>query len=648
MPRVGDRFGPYELVAQIAAGGMAEVYLARSVGVSGFEKYVALKIVHSKYSQDPHFAQMLVEEAKIAVYLTHVNIVQVFDLGRIGDTYYIAMEYVDGADLYRIMRALTERGIQMPPGVAAYVVHEVCSGLDYAHRCRDQLGNPLHIIHRDMSPQNVLVSRAGEVKVADFGIAKAAFRATKTEVGVIKGKFYYMSPEQAWGKPLDQRTDVFSTGIVLYEMLAGRMLYLEQDMGRLLKLVRRAEIPPLRERRPDVPEELERITMKALARDPKDRWQTAQEFGQALQRYVIRFHPDFSVQEVQKIVELALESEEPQTKVERPLARSGLRPFSREDILSLAEHSLLFSSAEGAEPRADEDFEEATVVSGPPVFFGPTGEVEGDPALPVTSGRRGPDMEESLPQWVLEMVESLPGGQGIRPDEVQDLSDWSEEDEEEPTRVMPGRATPEPRPAGWDPQGGLQGDGPPVEIPGFPQNQSPGDASGQMPLPPPPPAHESPGQYMQPMAQASSRQTPDPWGEGMLSVGLDSEELGAIRPRGGLWLKLLVAGALVAGVVAMIYVFSPVFLGPKTGALRVETVPSGATVRVDGEMVPGRTPLTVEKLDPDRAHTVEVRKPGYEPVEITVWVDEGETAKRVIELRPAGSSWRVGQTGGGP
>jgi len=279
-------FGPYRLVHQIATGGMAEIHLAKTRGLGGFEKLVALKMIHPNFSADDHFIQMLVDEAKITVQLQHVNIAHTFDLGKVGDTYYIAMEFVDGWDLFKVLRRASEKDVFMPVELAAMVAKEVLGGLDYAHRKRDADGNSLGIVHRDISPQNVLLSASGEVKVVDFGIAKATMRVKQTAVGVIKGKYYYMSPEQAWGDPLDHRTDVFSAGIILYEMLTGQMLYLEEDINKLLEMVRRARIDPPSTKRAGIPRELDRIVMRALAKKPDMRWQTAQDFSTALERFL--------------------------------------------------------------------------------------------------------------------------------------------------------------------------------------------------------------------------------------------------------------------------------------------------------------------------------------------------------------------------
>ncbi|MCW5806777.1 MAG: serine/threonine protein kinase, partial [Deltaproteobacteria bacterium] len=288
------QFGPYRLVRQIAVGGMAEIHLAKTKGIAGFEKYVALKMIHPNFAEDDQFIQMLVDEAKIAVQLTHGNIAQTFDLGRVGDTYYITMEYVDGADLYKILRRASEMDVEMPLDVCAFIGKEITSALDHAHRKRDNYGKPLGIVHRDVSPQNVLISYSGEVKLVDFGIAKATMKARQTAVGVIKGKYYYMSPEQAWGDPIDFRSDIFSAGIVIYEMITGQMLYLEEDLHKLLDMARKAEIAPPSRLRKGVPPQLERIVMHALSKVPGERYQSAGDFAADLERFLHTYSPVFT------------------------------------------------------------------------------------------------------------------------------------------------------------------------------------------------------------------------------------------------------------------------------------------------------------------------------------------------------------------
>ncbi|MCG8420614.1 MAG: protein kinase, partial [Proteobacteria bacterium] len=308
----GERqFGPYRLIRQIAVGGMAEIHLAKTRGIAGFEKYVALKMIHPNFSSDDQFIEMLIDEAKISVQLQHANIAQTFDLGCVGDRYYITMEYVDGADLYKLLKQASEKNIVMPVDVAAFVAKEIANGLDYAHRKRDEYGRAMGIVHRDISPQNVLISHSGEVKLVDFGIAKATMKARQTAVGVIKGKYYYMSPEQAWGDPVDLRTDIFSAGILLYESLTGQMLYLEEDLHRLLQMVRSANIARPTSLRRDIPPQLEHIVMNALRKERDDRYQSAADLSTDLERFLHTYSPVFTPAKIAEYFHSVLEDQAP-------------------------------------------------------------------------------------------------------------------------------------------------------------------------------------------------------------------------------------------------------------------------------------------------------------------------------------------------
>src|SRR6185369_1583774 len=269
-------------------------------------KYVALKMIHPNFAEDEQFIQMLVDEAKIAVQLNHGNIAQTFDLGRVGDQFYITMEYVDGADLYKILRRASEIDFEMPLDVCAFIAKDIASALDHAHRKRDHNGKTLGIVHRDVSPQNVLISYAGEIKLVDFGIAKATMKARQTAVGVIKGKYYYMSPEQAWGDQIDWRSDIFSSGIVLYEMLTGQMLYLEEDLHKLLDMARKADIPPPSSLRKGIPPQLERIVMHALAKQAGDRYQSAADLASELERFLHTYAPVFTAGKVAGLIRKVL------------------------------------------------------------------------------------------------------------------------------------------------------------------------------------------------------------------------------------------------------------------------------------------------------------------------------------------------------
>src|SRR5215470_13007089 len=223
---------------------MAEVFQAKSFGVEGFEKIIAIKRILPSMAEDGDFIGMFIDEAKIAGQLSHANICQIFELGRIADAHFIAMEYIWGKDLLQIQNRFRKLKQPMPVPMACYVAAKVCEGLDYAHRKRDAQGKPLHIIHRDVSPQNVLVSYEGEVKIIDFGIAKAAVRSSRTQHGILKGKFSYMSPEQVRGLPIDRRSDLFAIGTLLWECLTGERLFATDSDFATLEKVRAADVTP--------------------------------------------------------------------------------------------------------------------------------------------------------------------------------------------------------------------------------------------------------------------------------------------------------------------------------------------------------------------------------------------------------------------
>jgi len=293
-------FGDYRIVRPLATGGLWEVYVAEHA-VHGEMQQVALKIVQPTFAQDPTLIDLLVEEAEIAARLDHPNVVQVLDLGRVGDVYYVAMEFVDGADLSRLLGRVQAQGADFPVAAGLYIVAEVCAGLHYAHRQNDTDGKPLSIVHRDVSPPNILLSRHGQVKIGDFGIAKAALRARQTEVGVVKGKSRYMAPEQAWGDPVDRRCDVFSAGLVLYEALAGAPPYQVEDVTLLLDLARHANIAPLRTRR-SVPPDVDAAVMRALRADPEERHQDAGSFRDELLQCLGRCTPSYGAADLARVI----------------------------------------------------------------------------------------------------------------------------------------------------------------------------------------------------------------------------------------------------------------------------------------------------------------------------------------------------------
>ncbi len=277
------QFGKYLLVHRVGIGGMAELFLAKQTGLKGFEKVLAIKKILPHLTQDSEFVSMFVNEGKLAALLTHQQIVQIFDLGHVDGAYYLAMEYVMGKDLRAVSTRARERLGRLPIDHALSIVSQVASGLDYAHRKKDLTGRDLNIVHRDVSPQNVLVSYEGEVKLVDFGIAKAAGIGQETKTGILKGKLAYMSPEQAMGRSIDRRSDVFALGIVLYELLTGRRLFKGDSDLSTLEQVRTANVEPPKRVDADIPDALEAAVMTALARDPEGRYQTAAEFQAALE-----------------------------------------------------------------------------------------------------------------------------------------------------------------------------------------------------------------------------------------------------------------------------------------------------------------------------------------------------------------------------
>lgn len=290
-----EQFGKYILLERLAAGGMAEVYLSKSTGAVGVNKFVAIKRILPQYSDHQEFIEMFKEEAKIAVNLNHGNVVSIYDFGVEKSQFYLVMEYVEGRNLRQILNELKKSNTQFTIEQIVYMMKEVAAGLDHAHRCLDgTTGKPLNIVHRDMSPQNIMVSFEGEVKIIDFGIAKAETQLEATKAGTLKGKYGYMSPEQADGQSIDPRTDIFSLGIVLWELLANDRLFTSNSEAAILRKIRECQVPSIRKINPSVPPELERIVNKALAKDRSLRYQTAAALHRDLNRFLNTQYPEFS------------------------------------------------------------------------------------------------------------------------------------------------------------------------------------------------------------------------------------------------------------------------------------------------------------------------------------------------------------------
>lgn len=293
----------YRVVEKLESGGMAEVFRAESEGLQGFRKQVAIKRVLPHLSEKKKFIAMFLDEARLSAQLSHSNCVQVFDIG-VGDSaYFIVMEFVDGANLKAIAESIKKQGKDFPVAAGAFIAHEICKGLTYAHELTDQNGVPMQLVHRDMSPPNVLVTKFGEVKIVDFGLAKASSQLEKSEPGIIKGKFSYLSPEAAMGQEVDAKTDIFAVGIILWELLSGQRLFLGDTDFQTVKKVQQAVVPPISQINKKVPPELERIVNRALARDMRERYGTARELGQDLIRFLFTFGQPVSTFDVANIVQ---------------------------------------------------------------------------------------------------------------------------------------------------------------------------------------------------------------------------------------------------------------------------------------------------------------------------------------------------------
>ncbi|MFT5354545.1 MAG: hypothetical protein ACI9KE_001751 [Polyangiales bacterium] len=629
MPRP---FGPYTLLRRLAVGGMAEVYVAKAEGIGGFEKLVAIKVIHPRFSEDETFIQMLVDEAKLSVLLTHVNVAQTFDLGCIEDNYFIVMEFVEGADASQVLRKVMDQQVRIPVDLCAYIVSELCHGLDYAHRKRAPSGDPLNIVHRDVSPQNVLVSFAGEVKVADFGIAKAAQRTGQTEAGVIKGKYFYMSPEQAWADPLDARSDVFSAGIVLHELLTGEMVYEADNLPKLLERVRKADVSAPSKSRRDVPPELDEIVMKALHKQPSERWESAHAMAQALSQFLYRFMPSFTAARLAALMAelfpkemeaatggLELTSDE---RVLVPASGDNLRlptePIANEDFRPDRAKSVIFK-----DESLDESYEEDTGLVRRERFF------DDESTSDAVSGAGSiPHMDqEATGVWLdAASVEASVLRANHHSTASQNEEEWDDSTVIE-SSVQANAASPELA----------------------------------QPETLPPPAAPTPWPFLSAATNDSIPQAagvPDlsGWKEDsdVFSAPAAPVSLPPSRPSRAYrsWLFPITV-VFTLGLLALIWTNLRSPVAEEETRIELVSVPEGAVVRVDGELIEGRTPLFLEEEIADGQRlTIEATMPNYQAWRRSFEVEPGHTrhiavfiplrADVVIDSAPPGAQIDVG------
>jgi len=317
----------YRVIRKIDSGGMAEVFQGVAEGIEGFKKKVAIKRVLPHLAENKKFLAMFLDEARLSLRMNHANVVHVFDIGQAGGTYFIVMEFVDGTNLKRLMQWMRESGTRISLPMAIHIAMEICRGLAYAHELTDADGKNLGIVHRDVSPPNILLSRQGEVKIVDFGLAKATSQLEHTDPGVVKGKFAYLAPEAAWGRDLDHRADIFACGIMLYELLAGKRLFLGETDVKTVELVRRAEVPPLGELAGEQRPVLEDIVHKALAYDVADRYQSCSEMSEDLANFLFSQRLKVTGFDLRKFVEKFMVEDE------KAQAREELRPSTIDQLI---------------------------------------------------------------------------------------------------------------------------------------------------------------------------------------------------------------------------------------------------------------------------------------------------------------------------
>lgn len=342
----------YSIIKRLDKGGMAEVFLARSTSLEGFEKKVAIKRVLPHLAANTRFVNMFLDEAKLSLSLEHTNIVSVFDVGRSGDTYFIVMEYIDGTNLKRLID-----GHPMPLDIAIYLAIEVCKGLAYAHEKNDAQGRPLKIVHRDISPPNILISREGEVKLVDFGLARAASQIENTDPGVVKGKFAYLSPEAAWGQEVDLRTDIFAVGIVLWEAITGRRLFQGNTDLETLENVRECRVPSIHRMLPNVPASLDRILHRALAKDVADRYQTSRELGRELSHFLVEQRMSVTSYDLAAWIQDVLDLPSDTSRISTTLAESAVQR-ELERFVGLDEPSVVAQTKPAVADANKFDFED--------------------------------------------------------------------------------------------------------------------------------------------------------------------------------------------------------------------------------------------------------------------------------------------------
>ncbi len=575
--------GRYELLALLAMGGMAEIYLARLTGLRGFERLAVVKRIRPHLAREPRFVEMFIHEARLAARLNHANIVQIYDLGRDGDDLYIAMEYLDGENLAYLVQRCAALKRPLPFELAAGILAQVCDGLDHAHALTDEAGNPLHLVHRDVSPQNVIVQYDGQVKLVDFGIAKAAGSSSTTKVGTLKGKVAYMSPEQCCAAEMDGRSDVFSLGIILWELLARRRLYKRDHDVATLHAIVYGPLTPVRSVRPEVPRGLDRVASRALEKEPGKRFATAGEMGEALREALreagLRCGPrDVSAMMGEVFAERALRR---RLIVEQALATDG-----RQVEVGELKQDTGESMPSGSHERLALELPPGTIDPGPE---------EGDEEVRDTEMGTRPGAPASA---------RPPVGEAQEPPDT--------------AVTAPGKRTGE-RPAG----GTLSM----AAVGAAAAQEPPASGAGRFRL-----VAAILGGLALVLVLVLVAVLPGP--EGVADAGVELDASGAVA---ALEVDAADAGVALAAPDAGLAVAAPDAGAPAPAAVpparvAVETMPPGCAVSLDGRALAGTTPLEGIDLTPEVEHVFVVRCAGHEPVERAIRLAAGEG--ELLEFSP--------------
>ena len=651
--------GRYQVINRIASGGMAEVFLARAVGAMGFQRLVAVKLIHANFTRDPDFVNMFIDEARIAMHLHHRNIVQVFDLDSEGQTYFIAMEFVHGVNLYDLYERIAEKGRWIEPPVALYLVAEISKGLHFAHTRTGADGHPLGIIHRDISPQNILLSFEGEVKIADFGIATAAERLHQTAAGIVKGKYAYMAPERLQEQRVDARVDVFSVGVLMYELLVGENPFAGASAVETIENVLGREVPAPSERGAPVSRRLDEICLRALKKDPAERYPSAHALADAVTEYAMELtvarkdmaSGDAALAAI--LTELFPEkASSPPEAASQSLALPGVdedlpnvspprdERHANPEALLQTDENLPVSDATVPTPvvgpSPEEDFDAPTILRLTPVKRPPTPE---DPTRThdVAALRRDSGLETlETPRDLQMTMDAAPTDRPTGLDESYEstqraLSARPPIADDPFAQTLPSRSNLES--LGIDPiVPESRGDsatvlppGPELPTPGRPGASSPGNLGSS-----PRPRSPAPNPTTAPHASAVTPGRPSSPSQSRVP----SETSRSTRTTNPINLVATVLLALAAVVVVAALIIAQ-SREPTTVLVPVEVLsePEGAFVKIGGQGQDSLTPMKVE-LSTQQVHVIELEKPGYRPVRREISPVDG-SAVRLYETLEA-------------